>query len=310
MLKHSRMLITMGFILFTFLIGGCSQLTVLDPQGPVAEQQKDLILWSIVFMLLIIAVVYILFIWILLKYRNREGHKGYASHHEGSKWLEIVWTFIPILIVIALAVPTVKTIYSLEKPPTETAHKKPLVIHVTSVNWKWIFSYPEQHIETVNYLTMPEDRPVLFKLTSADAMSSFWIPSLGGQKYAMAGMQTELYLQADHIGVFEGRNSNFTGKDFAQQKFKTEVLTEVGFQQWVKKTQIKAPKLTKAQYDQLMQEGLAKVMSFSSTHLDWVDHAKDSEYALKVRNKLEKPSISSEKKPHKEHHMHEKGGME
>ncbi|MBA4493184.1 cytochrome aa3 quinol oxidase subunit II [Paenactinomyces guangxiensis] len=287
-----------------FLSGGCSRLTVLDPKGPVAEQQKDLILWSIGFMLLIIAVVYVLFTWILVKYRERKNHKGYNPQQEGSKILEIVWTLIPVLIVIALAVPTVKTIYALEQPPKETAHKKPLVIHATSVNWKWIFSYPEQNIETVNYINIPKGRPVLFKLTSADSMSSFWIPSLGGQKYAMAGMETQLYLQADHIGTYEGRNSNFNGRGFAKQEFTVKAQTEEDFNQWIKETQSKAPKLTKARYDDFMQEGHSQEMSFSSTHLEWVDHAKDPEYALRVRNQLEDSPETPKENPHKHSHSH------
>lgn len=312
MLRHAQVFMILGWILSVCLLSGCSQLTILDPKGPVAEQQKDLILWSIAFMLLILAVVYLLFIWILTRYRNRADHKGYAPHREGSKLLEIVWTLIPILIVIALAIPTVKTIYALEEPPKETAHQKPLVIHATSVNWKWIFSYPEQNIETVNYLQIPKERPILFKLTSADSMSSFWIPALGGQKYAMAGMQTELYLQANHIGTYEGRNSNFTGEKFALQEFQTVVQSEQEFQQWVKRTQNKAPKLTKAQYDQLMQEGEAQKMTFSSTHLGWVDHAKDPEYALKVRNQLPQTSKKNEKdhemNEQMNRHMHHEGG--
>lgn len=287
MFKRLKPFLALGLMLSVFLLGGCSSLTVLDPKGPVAAQQKDLILWSIGFMLFIVAVVFVLFTWIVAKYRERPHNKGYKPpQHEGNKLLEIVWTVIPIIIVIALAVPTVQTIYALEEPPQATAHKDPLVVHATSVSWKWIFSYPEQNIETVNYLMIPEDRPILFKLTSADSMSSFWVPSLGGQKYAMAGMQTKLYLQADEPGTYEGRNSNFTGEGFAEQTFTVEAVTEQDFEQWVKQTQDEAPELTQEQYDRLMLPEHAEKMTFSSTHLEWVDHSQDAEYAVKVRNKL------------------------
>ncbi len=290
--KPFKSLVTIGLMFAVFLLGGC-QLTVLDPKGPVAEQQKDLINWSIGFMLFIVVVVFVLFTWIVVKYRDRVGHKGYDPEQEGSKWLEVLWTAIPIVIVIALAVPTVKTIHSLDKPPKATSHKDPLVIHATSVDWKWVFTYPKQNIETVNYINIPEDRPILFKITSADSMSSFWIPQLGGQEYGMAGMETKLYLQADHTGTYLGRNSNFTGKGMANQTFTVKAQTENDFNNWVKDTQSKAPKLTKDQYDHLMLPGNVKKMTFSSTHLKWVDHAKDQEYALKVRKKLGKEESQS-----------------
>ncbi|RLQ93424.1 cytochrome aa3 quinol oxidase subunit II [Falsibacillus albus] len=286
MRKLVKPLVLLSILITSVFLGGCSKMTMFNPQGPVAEQQKDLIFWSIGFMLFIVAVVFILFSIIIVRYRERKQPEGYEPPDDhGNTFLEIIWTVIPIIIVIALSVPTVKTIYSLEKPPKATAHKKPLVVNVTSVDWKWIFSYPEQNIETVNQLIIPEDRPVKFKLTSADSMAAFWVPALGGQEYNMAGMQTDLYLQADHPGVYKGRNANFNGEGFADQKFDVKAETQEDFDQWVKDTQKSAPKLTKKQYDQLMLAGHSKPMTFSSTHLQWVDHAKmsNSDYAEKIR---------------------------
>ncbi|WP_349410881.1 cytochrome aa3 quinol oxidase subunit II [Pseudalkalibacillus sp. SCS-8] len=266
---------------------GCSELAVLDPKGPVALQQKDLIMWSIGFMLFIVTVVFVLFTLFIVRYRERPENEDYEPpQDEGNKLLEVIWTVVPVLIVIALSVPTVKTIYALEEPPKATSHKDPLVIHATSVDWKWIFTYPEQEIETVNYLHIPEDRPILFKLTSADSMAALWIPRLGGQEYNMAGMETEIYLQADEPGTYKGRNANFTGEGFAEQKFTVTAQTKEEFEQWVEETQASAPKLTKEKYDRLMLKGHTGKHTFSSTHLEWVDHAKQPDYAIKVREKL------------------------
>ncbi|WLR50781.1 cytochrome aa3 quinol oxidase subunit II [Bacillus tianshenii] len=279
-----RKMLALSTMAVVLALSGCSQLTVLDPKGPVGAAQRDLIMLSIWFMLFIVGVVFVLFTIFIVKYRERPGDKDRETvEQEGSKVLEIVWTAIPILIVIALSVPTVKTIYALEEAPKATAHKEPLVIEATSVDWKWIFTYPEQNIETVNYLHIPEDRPVLFKLTSADSMAALWIPSLGGQKYNMAGMQTKLYLQADEPGVYKGRNANYTGEGFAEQRFKVYAQKEKDFESWVQKVQQTAPKLTKDQYDQLMLKGNTDNMTFSSTHSKWVDHAKEADYAIKVR---------------------------
>jgi cytochrome aa3-600 menaquinol oxidase subunit 2 len=267
-----------------FLLSGCSGITVLDPQGPVAREQYDLIMWSILLMLIIVLVVFICFTIILIRYRERPDHKGHDPEHDGNKLLEVVWTIIPILIVIVLAVPTVKTTFDLEDPPEISKDKETLTIQVTSADWKWIFSYPEQGIETVNFVNIPEDIPVKFKLTSADSMASFWVPSLGGQKYAMAGMQTELILQADQPDTYKGRNANFNGEGFTDMTFEVHAKTQRDFEQWVEKTAQTSPELTEKRYRQILDRSTVEEMAFSSTHLDFVNHMHNPEYTLEINN--------------------------
>lgn len=291
-------LLLLAMLAVVFVLGGCGDISVLDPKGPVADQQKDLILLSIGFMLFIVGVVFVLFTIILVKYRDRKGKDSgnYKPEMHGNTFLEVVWTVIPILIVIALSVPTVQTIYSLEKAPEATKDKEPLVVYATSVDWKWVFSYPEQDIETVNYLNIPVDRPVLFKISSADSMASLWIPQLGGQKYAMAGMLMDQYLQADKVGTYEGRNANFTGEHFADQKFNVKAVTQKDFNSWVKKAQSDSPKLTKEKYDELMLPENVGKLTFSSTHLKYVDHGQDAEYAMEARKRLGYKAVSPHSK--------------
>jgi cytochrome aa3-600 menaquinol oxidase subunit II len=286
LLKNGKSLKWLAFLALSLFLSGCGNMTVLDPKGPVAESQAWLIWFSIGFMLLIVLVVFILLTIILVKYRERDDHKGYQPEIEGSHKLEIIWTIIPVIIVIILSVPTIMTIFELEEAPAATAHKEPVVVHATSVNWKWIFSYPEEGIETVNYLNIPTDRPILFKLTSADSMAALWIPQLGGQKYNMAGMETQLYLQADHEGTYAGRNANYTGEGFSEQKFDVVALEQGDFDAWVEETQSDAPELTQEEYDKLMVPGSASEMTFSSTHLDWVDHSTDAEYAINAWERM------------------------
>ncbi|MFC0522245.1 cytochrome aa3 quinol oxidase subunit II [Pontibacillus salicampi] len=278
LLKHSFLLSSL--VLF---LSGCSSLPVLDPKGPVGEAQKDLIFWSIFLMLVIVAVVFALFAFMIVRYRERPGYEDHEPEEiEGNTWLEIFWTGIPVIIVILLAVPTVRTIYQLEEPPESSKDKEPLVIHATSADWKWFFTYPEQGIETVNYLHIPEDRPILFKLTSADSMAALWIPRLGGQEYNMAGMMNELYLQADEPGVYKGRNANFTGRGFTEQRFEVFAQTPEEFSAWVEQTQEEAPKLTQSQYDELLIPGHVDPQAYSSTHLEYVNHAKNAEYVFEA----------------------------
>lgn len=291
--KHHRNrwlgLLLLGLMVF---LSGCGQLemTVLDPKGPVAESQYELIKYSLWFMLGIIVVVFALFAYMIIKYREgRPGRKesDYDPNLHGNTMIEIVWTIIPIVIVVLLSFPTVTTLFDLEKPP-EAADgeetKEPLVIHATTADWKWFFSYPEQDIETVNYLHIPTDRPIEFMLTSADSMSALWIPALGGQKYNMAGMMTKLYLQADEEGVYDGRNSNFNGEGFAAQTFKVHAEPEEDFNAWVDEIKSESPELTAEKYDELLKPGLTDKDSFSSTHLDFVQHGTKEGMGYVVEN--------------------------
>ncbi|EAC3044449.1 cytochrome aa3 quinol oxidase subunit II [Listeria monocytogenes] len=280
MSKVLKSLLLTALLGVTGLISGCGDLTVLNPKGPVAKGQSDLIIYSIIFMLVIVLTIFVLFTIMLVKYRERKDISNYEPDMHGSKKLEIFWTLIPVAIVIALAIPTVKTIYAGEEAPKVTSHKDPIIIYATSADWKWIFSYPDESIETVNYVNIPTDRPVLFKLTSADTMTSFWVPQLGGQKYAMSGMTMNLYLQADEVGTYKGRNANFNGEGFADQRFDVVAQSEKDFKKWAKETKTSSPVITQDIYDRLLIPGSSKQKTYSGTHLAFVDVAADPEYVF------------------------------
>jgi cytochrome aa3-600 menaquinol oxidase subunit 2 len=269
-----RVIIPLLPLLPVLFLSGCdSKLAVFDPKGPAAREILGLINWSLIFMALVVIVVFGLFGYIVWKYRATPKNEGYEPPEEhGNPKLEFIWTVIPILIVVALTIPTVKTIYNLEKVP-EGYKSKPITINVTSADWKWIFSYPEQGIETVNYVNIPVGTPVQFKLTSAGTMQSFWVPQLGGQKYTMSKMETQLYLVADHTGEYFGKNTNFNGKGYADMEFTVEAKSPQAFAKWVTDVKAKAPKLTKQKYVDLLKPSNLGRETFSNTHLAWVNHA-------------------------------------
>ncbi|HZG59526.1 MAG TPA: cytochrome aa3 quinol oxidase subunit II [Anoxybacillus sp.] len=273
-MKLKKVFALLGAIIFPLLSGCETNMVVFEPQGPAARSITQLINWSLIWMLLVVVVVFALFAFIVWKYRERPDNMDYEPPEEhGSTILEIVWTAIPILIIVALTIPTVKALYDLEKPPKGYEDQDPLVIHVTSADWKWIFSYPEQGIETVNYVNIPEDRPILFKLTSAGTMQSFWIPALAGQKYTMNKMETELYVVADHPGSYLGRNTNFNGRGYAHMEFEVLAQTPQEFEKWVREVKETAPKLTKEKYEEILLPTHLGRLTFSNTHLEWVNHA-------------------------------------
>ncbi|GAB4074235.1 cytochrome aa3 quinol oxidase subunit II [Barrientosiimonas marina] len=311
--KYSIKWILLLFIPLLLMLSGCSDLTVMNPKGPVGEQQKDLIVYSLYFMLGIVVVVFVLFAYIVIKYRDKPGRdpKDYKPEMHGNTLIETIWTIIPVIIIVSLAIPTVTTLYDLEKSPgstatgapTEAKAENPLVIYASAADWKWFFSYPEQGIETVDYLHIPKDRAIEFRLSSAGSMSALWIPALGGQKYNMAGMETTLFLQADETGVYQGRNSNFNGEGFTEQTFKVHAESQDNFNEWVKNVQDSAPELTQNEYDNLLEPSvLDNTREFSSTHLQWVDHGtmKGSDYSIERHRDEYKDDLGLENS--KNHH--------
>src|SRR5258705_260124 len=108
-----------------------------------------------------------------------------------------------------------------------------VAVQVVSLDWKWLFIYPEQGIASVNHLTVPVGTPISFDLTSSSVMNSFFVPQLGGQIYTMSGMVTRLHLLADHAGSYRGLSANFSGGGFADMRFKVDAVPAAQFAQWV-----------------------------------------------------------------------------
>jgi len=264
--------LTLMFVAFSALaiLAGCEPLTILDPKGPNAKTLSDTIILSIITMAFILLVVYVLLIFMLTKYRASKAPANYEPpHEEGSHLLEITWTVIPIIIVAFLAIVTVRTTSTVEAKPDGYDNQEPLVIYASSSNWKWHFSYPEQGIETVNYVNIPVDRPIEFKLYSFGPITSFWIPQLAGQKYAMSDMLTTIHLAADEVGSYMGRNSNFSGRGFAEMEFEAQSMTQEDFDKWVADVKANEKPLTEEKFDELLKAEHVGRSSYSSTHLEF-----------------------------------------
>ncbi|MCY0875605.1 MAG: cytochrome ubiquinol oxidase subunit II [Firmicutes bacterium] len=224
---------------------------VLNPAGPVARIELHLIVVSIILVLIVVIPVAILLAYITRRYRDHPDNKApYMPEWSESKVLEIIWWGIPVTIIAILGVYTAYDTFALVKPPEKNA--TPVTIQVTSLNWKWLFQYPEQGIATVNECDIPVNRPVQFVITANSPMNGFWVPQLGGQEYAMPGMAMRLWLQADHPGIFYGHGGNFTGRGYAKMDFHVVSRPSAQFAQWVQTVKKTAPALTSKGYNQLV----------------------------------------------------------
>lgn len=253
------------------VLTGCEPLMVLDPKGPQARTQAKDIMLSIGIMSFVLAVVLGLLIFMLVKYRASKQSKDYEPPHmEGNTLVEVICVGIPVIIVAFLSFVSVQSNYKVEASPKGYEDKPPLVVYASSSNWKWHFSYPEENIETVNYLYIPTDRALEFKLYSYGPITSFWIPQLGGQKYAMSDMVTTLHLAADVPGEYMGRNANFSGEGFAENTFNVKAVPEKEFQEWVDEVKKTAKPLTKEKFEELLEPGHLGQSTYTGTHLEFL----------------------------------------
>lgn len=242
----------LGFLplLGTLLLGGCN-MTLLDPKGQVGLDERNLIITATLLMLLVVVPVIVMTFLFAWKYRASNTDAVYTPKWNHSTKIEIaVWT-IPVLIIIALGYITYKSTHALDPYKPLESDIKPITIEVVALDWKWLFIYPEQGIATVNKIVFPAHTPINFKITSDAVMNSFFIPALGGQIYAMAGMQTKLHLIANQNAEMDGISANYSGAGFTGMKFKAIATSQEDFDAWVSEVK-KAPKqLEKAEYEAL-----------------------------------------------------------
>ncbi|PIJ52231.1 cytochrome o ubiquinol oxidase subunit II [Erwinia sp. OLTSP20] len=231
--KYKNSLGILSLIAGTLLLSGCNS-ALLDPKGQIALEQRSLILTAFGLMLIVVIpaiAMAVIFAW---KYRASNTNAKYSPNWSHSNKVEaVVWT-IPILIIMFLGILTWKSTHALEPSKPLASDVKPIEVEVVSLDWKWLFIYPEQGIASVNQLAFPANTPVSFRITSNSVMNSFFIPTLGSQIYAMAGMQTRLHLIANQAGTYDGISSSFSGRGFSGMKFKAIATPDnATFEQWV-----------------------------------------------------------------------------
>jgi cytochrome o ubiquinol oxidase subunit 2 len=254
------------------LLTGCN-LVVMNPSGDIASQQADLIVVSTILMLIIILPVMALIVFFAWKYRQSNKDAEYDPEWHHSTKLEIVIWSAPLAIIIALGAITWVSTHTLDpyRPldridadrPLAKGHK-PMVVEVVSLDWKWLFLYPEQGIATVNELAAPLDTPIQFKITSSGIMNSFFIPALAGQIYSMAGMETKLHAVINEEGIYDGFSGNYSGEGFSHMRFKFHGLSQEGFDDWVSKVKSNENLLGRPEYLQLEKPSIDEPIHYFS----------------------------------------------
>jgi cytochrome o ubiquinol oxidase subunit 2 len=215
---------------------------VLNPSGDVAQQQRDLLVYSTELMLIVIVPVMVMTVLFAWRYRQSNRAARYEPDWDHSIHLELFIWAAPLLIIIGLGGLTWVGTHLLDpyrtlgriKPGESMAHAaSPLQVDVVALDWKWLFIYPQYGVATVNELAAPLDRPIEFRITAASVMNSLFIPALAGQIYAMPGMETRLHAVANTAGDFEGFSANYSGAGFSDMRFMFRALVDRDFDQWL-----------------------------------------------------------------------------
>jgi cytochrome o ubiquinol oxidase subunit II len=254
----------LSLLAVTFL-GGCSTILVLDPKGPIGDSVRFLIIAAILLMLIVLIPVFIMAFWFPRKYRAANTTSTYMPKWSYSVTIDLFMWGVPIVIVTVLAILAWTRTHALDPYKPIPSAATPINIEAVSLDWKWLFIYPDHNIATVNQITFPVKVPLSFKLTSETVMTSFFIPQLGSQIYAMAGMQTRLHLLADKLGTYSGHNQQFSGPGYASMFFKAYALSPEEFQAWVEKVRQSPEKLDLERYEKLAKPSIGDPVTYFST---------------------------------------------
>ena len=241
------------------------QMLGLQPAGPISRTEDELLAITFWMMFSVLVPVFVMTAWFSWQYRASNKKANYAPNWDASPKIEAtIWLF-PALVVLLLASITWVYTHRLDPYKPLNTNIQPLDIQVVALDWKWLFIYPEQKVAAVNELVIPVNRPISFKITSDTVMNTFFIPRLGGQIFAMAGMQSELHLMADKPGRYFGENTQFSGSGFPYQNFEVIVGTEQQFEAWVHKMSQSSQQLTLQQFQSLARPSSRHPVTYYSS---------------------------------------------
>jgi len=208
---------------------------LLNPAGTIADEQSK-ILWGVIgFAVLLGSIMIGGFFLVVLRFREGQG-STYKPEWRPNKLIMTIGWAVPFLALSAISVMVWITAHQVDPYKPIASNAKPITIQVVALRWKWLFIYPNEHIATVNTLTIPTNTPVSFELTADAPMNSFWVPRLSGQIYAMTGMVTHLHVMADKPGVYDGGPAEISGDEFAGMEFKVHAVTPAAYASWAEGT--------------------------------------------------------------------------
>lgn len=248
-MEHGRGALSVRIVSIVLLcLGGCYlsyrylssvNIPVLNPKGTIALEQYHLLLFAVILSLVVVIPVFVMLFGFALRYREG-SHGRYEPHHASSARVELIWWGVPALLILVLSIVTWTSTNELDPYRPLAPASQTITVDAVSLDWQWLFIYPDEHIALTNSLVIPAHEDISLHITSDGPMNGLWIPQLAGQIMAMPGMQTQLNIVATTPGTYEGLSSNISGVGFSSMTFPTKVIPEQDYSLWLKSTQHRA----------------------------------------------------------------------
>jgi cytochrome o ubiquinol oxidase subunit II len=235
------------------LLGGCGT-RVLTPAGPIADGERVILLDSLAIMLAIVIPTILATLAFAFWYRASNARARYRPDFAYSGRLELIVWSIPALVIFFLGGIAWISAHLLDPAEPLKSRAKPLEVEVVSLDWKWLFIYPEQNLASVNRLVVPVGVPLHLRLTSASVFNVFFVPQLGSEIYSMYGMTTQLNLLAERQGEFMGISAHFSGDGFPGMSFNVDAVAAGQFEAWAAASHAGGAVLDDAAYRGLLKQ--------------------------------------------------------
>jgi cytochrome o ubiquinol oxidase subunit 2 len=271
--SRRRLSVLLATALVLPMLAGCHE-GVLAAGGPVGAAEVQILwetFWAMMLVVVPVLALTLAFAWWFRASNKRAAYRpdfAYSGKVEFSIWI------VPLLLILFLATLAWSGSHDLDPYKPLKSDRRPVRVEVVSLDWKWLFIYPDYGVATVNDLALPVGTPVEFQLTSATVMNSFFIPQLGSQIYTMPGMQTQLSLQADKPGLYRGLSAQFSGDGFSDMHFAVHATDATGFARWIAAAKASPGRLDAAAYDRLStQHAPSAVAQFGAVDPGVFDHA-------------------------------------
>jgi cytochrome o ubiquinol oxidase subunit II len=233
-------------------------MNILDPQGPIAAADKTILIDSIAIMLAIVLPTIVAIFGFAFWFRQSNQRAFYLPDWEYSGRIELVVWSIPALTIILLGGVAWIGSHQLDPARPVAGTGEGVTVQVVSLDWKWLFIYPDQRIASLNALTVPVGAPLHLELTSASVMNVFFVPQLGSMIYTMNGMTTRLELRADEVGSFKGLSAHFSGDGFSDMLFDVHVVSQTEFADWASSAARGDSALNAETYQELARQSVPK----------------------------------------------------
>lgn len=240
-------------LLVLLSLAGC-QTAVLSPAGPVSAAERIVLLDSLVIMLAVGVPTIVLTLVFAYWFRASNTRARYRPDFAYSGRLELLVWSIPALVIFFLGGIAWISAHLLDPAEPLKSKVEPLEVQVVSLDWKWLFIYPQQNVASVNRMVVPTGVPLNLKITSASVFNVFFVPQLGSEIYAMYGMTSRLNLQADRPGVYLGLSAHFSGDGFPGMNFDVDAVAPREFSDWAARARAGGPTLDEAAYRGLLKQ--------------------------------------------------------